>query len=215
MDIFPIRIRKALASVLRLIHAVAIGHLRHGLHIRRIQFVQRIDMTKDRIEITHHAGALVLSQFQIAEISYVGHVFFCDFHFFTVDRITGVRRAGELGSFQDIYPQAQESASAGLLGKFFSTDHKLYSDYALSDVAIDHGQILRGQSLQLSSPAGIWNFHAQNSLGKVQSSSPRCYSMSAGQRPSQHWPLSGRCTPQASAYNLFKSGANMFQCAPH
>src|ERR1700730_170527 len=80
MDIVPAGVSETLTSLFRLIDAIAIRHLCHGRYIGRVEFVQAVHVIKNRVQVSHHACALFLGQLQIAEISYVGNVFFCDFH---------------------------------------------------------------------------------------------------------------------------------------
>src|SRR5229473_2986156 len=54
-NIFTAGVAEALASLLRLVHTVAISHLCHGLHVCGVQFVEAVNVAKNRVQVAHHA----------------------------------------------------------------------------------------------------------------------------------------------------------------
>src|ERR1039458_6512176 len=83
---------KAVASLPRLVHAVAVRDLGHGRDFPGLQFAEPFDVFKNGIQIAQHASALFLGQLQVSEIGHVGDVFVGNFHAFTTNSIcsTGV-----------------------------------------------------------------------------------------------------------------------------
>src|SRR6266851_9213320 len=50
-NIFTAGVAEALASLLRLVHTVAISHLCHGLHVCGVQFVEAVNVAKNRVQV--------------------------------------------------------------------------------------------------------------------------------------------------------------------
>ena len=74
------RIGEARAARFIRIDAKAVGDLRHRRDILSIQFVEKIDVAEDRVQIPQHARALRFGQFEIGQVGNVDNVFFGNLH---------------------------------------------------------------------------------------------------------------------------------------
>ncbi len=57
-----------------------IRHLRHRLHVCRIQFTQVINVIENRVQIAQKMDTLFLRQFHVSQVRYVNNIFLVDLH---------------------------------------------------------------------------------------------------------------------------------------
>ncbi len=96
----------------------------------------------------------------------------------------------------------------GIVGR---NDDEFDLSHGLGGVAIDGGQITRGEREQPGAPSRVGNAYLKDAVGKTQRPGTFRNCRAADHRPSQQRPLSNRHLPQGAGNNLLEISANRFQ----
>src|SRR5580704_18262729 len=85
-------------------------------------------------------------------------------------------------------------------------DDELHASDVVGGIAVESGDVARGESLQFAAPAGVGDFDAENTVGEIECMGARRYGAAAGEWPGQQWRLLWRSLSQSTGDNFVEAG---------